>query len=421
MQTNRRGFLMGCSAAIAALSGARLGTLALAAPDAGNGHALVVLFLRGGWDALNVLPPLDGPDRGIYEAARPGLKLPRSGERAALPLGDQFGLHPAMAPLRELYQAGALGLVTATGLTGETRSHFDAMDFIERGSSGEVGLGPLGDGWLARHLASAPGAAGGVDVLSPALSVGGSPAASLRGQDALALQDAGDFRLDDSPEGRRWLEEALSGLYRGESWLHRAGQHTLRDLRMIAGAQLAAPKGYPDSELGHSLGTVAQILRAGLGVRVATVDFGGWDTHEYQGDGGQGHLAELLGELSTALHAFWADVSGAGLGGRVTVIVQSEFGRRLTQNASGGTDHGHGGLSLLLGAGVKGGRIHGRWPGLAPGALYDGADLAVTTDYRQVLGEVLGGPAGNPHLDKVFPGFKAGPALGVVNGPAAGG
>ncbi len=405
---------MGCSAAIAALSGARLGTLALAAPDAPAGHALVVLFLRGGWDALSVLSPLDGPDRAIYEAARPGLRLPRTGEGAALSLGGGFGLHPAMAPLRELYQGGALGIVTATGLTHDTRSHFDAMDYIEHGTAGEaqVGAGAAG-GWLARHLASAPGAAGGVNVLAPAMSIGGSPAASLRGAQALALTDAADFRLDDSPDGQRWLENTLSQLYRGESWLHRAGQQTLHDLRLIAAANLKAPAGYPDSGLGHSLGTVAQVLRAGLGVRVATVDYGGWDTHEYQGDGGGGHLAGQLAELSAALHAFWNDLSGAGLGGRVTVVVQSEFGRRLNQNESGGTDHGHGGATLLLGGGVRGAQIHGRWPGLAPDALYDHADLAVTTDYRQVLCEVLRGPLGNPNTAQVFPGFQEGKALGL--------
>lgn len=413
MRTSRRDFLMGCSAAIAALSGSRLGGFALAAPGEEVGHTLVVLFLRGGWDALSVLAPLDGPDRAIYEAARPGLKLPRSGDGAALPISGNFGLHPAMAPLRELYQAGRLGLVTATGLVSDTRSHFDAMDYIERGTAGEAQAGAgAGGGWLARHLASLPGAAG-VNLLSGAMSVGGSPAASLRGQDTLALQDAEDFRLDDNPDGQRWLNDVLSQLYGGDSWLHRAGQQTLRDLRLIAGAGLKANGSYPETELGKSLSTVAQVLRAGLGVRVATVDYGGWDTHEYQGDGGKGHLAELLAELSAALHAFWNDLSGAGLGGKVTVVVQSEFGRRVTQNESGGTDHGHGGAMLLLGGRVRGGQIHGRWPGLAPEALYDGSDLAVTTDYRQVLSEVLMGPMGNPHMDKVFPGFRPGQALGL--------
>ena len=418
MYTSRRGFLRGCSAAVAALAGARLDTLALAAPDAPAGQALVVLFLRGGWDALSVLSPLDGPDRAIYEAARPALRLPRKGQGSALSLSsgaDGFGLHPALAGLHELYTAGALGIVTATGLTQGTRSHFDAMDFIEHGTAGESQPvnAPAAGGWLARHLASAPGAAGGVNVLAPALSIGGSPAASLRGAGALSMTDAADFRLDDSPEGQRWLEGMLAQLYRGDSWLHRAGQQTLKDLRLIAAANLKAPAGYPDSELGHGLGTVAQLLRAGLGVRVATIDYGGWDTHQYQGDGGGGHLAGLLGELSAALHAFWNDLSGAGLAGRVTVVVQSEFGRRLGQNESGGTDHGHGSAMLLLGGGVRGAQLHGRWPGLAPEALYDHADLAVTTDYRQVLSEVLRGPLGNPNIAQVFPGFREGKALGL--------
>jgi uncharacterized protein (DUF1501 family) len=413
MQTSRRGFLMGCSAAIAALAGSRVGTLALAAPGSPPGKTLVVLFLRGGWDALSVLTPLDGPDRAIYEAARPGLMLPRSGKDAALPISDGFGLHPAMAPLRELYQAGSLGLVTATGLTGDTRSHFDAMDFIERGAAGPAGVNnDLTGGWLARHLASLPGTTG-AGQLTAGLSIGGSPAASLLGHEALAIQDGPDFRLDDNPDGRKWLSGALSELYTGESWLHRAGQQTLRDLDLMTGAGLKKLEGYPDTGLGHSLGTVAQVLRAGLGVQVATVDFGGWDTHEYQGDKGTGHLAEQLSELSTALHAFWNDVSNAGLAGRVSVVVQSEFGRRVAQNESGGTDHGHGGAMLLLGGGVRGGQIHGHWPGLAPEALYDGSDLAVTTDYRQVLTEVLRGPGGNEHADKVFPGFREGKSLGL--------
>ena len=415
---NRRDFLMGCSAAIAAMSGAQLTNLALAAPGAGDGHTLVVLFLRGGWDALSVLAPLDGPDRGLYEAARPSLMLPRTGKQAALPLDARFGLHPALAPLRELYQGRQLALVTATGMPSDTRSHFDAQEFMELGTAGERAAD---GGWLTRHLASAPGAAGGLNLLSPALSVGGSPAASLRGRlDTLALTSPDDFKLDDDPGARERLHTALAQLYQGDSWLHRAGQETVRALRTISGMGLGQykPGGgatYPDSELGHGFATVAQLLRAGLGLRVATVDYGGWDTHEYQGDGGEGHLAELLQDLGATLAAFWSDLSAAsGLAGRVTVIAMSEFGRRLQQNASGGTDHGHGSLMLLLGGGVRGGQIYGRWPGLAEEALYDRADLAVTTDYRQVLSEVLRGPGGNPNVRAVFPGFKVGQALGVV-------
>lgn len=415
---NRREFLVGCSAAIAAMSGAQLSNLALAAPGVVGGPALVVLFLRGGWDTLSVLVPLDGPDRGLYEAARPGLKLPRSGAGAARPLDAQFGLHPALAPLQELYSARQLAFVTATGMPTGTRSHFDAQEFMELGTSGER---PESVGWLTRHLASAPGAAAGLNLLSPALSLGTSPAASLRGRlDTLAFSGVDDFRLDDDRQERERLHGAISQLYQGDSWLHRAGQETVRALKVISGAGLEQyrPGGgatYPDSELGHSLASVAQMLRAGLGVRVATVDFGGWDTHEYQGDGGQGHLAELLLDLGQSLHAFWTDLSAArGLTQRVTLVAMSEFGRRLQQNASGGTDHGHGGAMLLLGGGVRGGRIYGRWPGLREEQLYDRADLAVTTDYRQVLAELLTGPLGNPHLDTVFPGFRMGQALGVV-------
>lgn len=416
---NRRDFLMGCSAAIAAMSGAQLSNLALAAPgNTAAGHTLVVLSLRGGWDALSVLVPLDGPDRGLYEAARPNLRLPRTGAEAALPISAQFGLHPALAPLRDLYAGKQLAVVCATGIPNDTRSHFDAMEYMELGTAG--GQAPAA-GWLTRHLASAPGPQQAVNVLSPALSIGNSPTPSLRGRlDALALGSPDDFKLDDNADERKRLMDAISALYQGDSWLHRAGQETLKSLNVIAGAgfgKYAAAGGaqYPDTELGHSFETVARMLKQGLGLRVATVDYGGWDTHEWQGDDGKGHLADQLGELAKSLSAFWTDLSASGgMDKRVTVVAMSEFGRRVAQNASGGTDHGHGGAMLLLGGGVRGGQVYGQWPGLSEDALYDRSDLAVTTDYRQVLGEVIRGPLGNPNLDQVFPGFKVGKALGVV-------
>ncbi len=420
--TTRRGFMAGCSAAIAGMAGARISSLAFAQPGgAFNDEVLVVVFLRGGLDGLNVVMPVSGADRGHYEAARPYLRVPSSGAGAALPLDGQFGLHPSVAPLYDLFAAGRLAVVQATGSTVANRSHFDSMEFIERGTPG-VKTTPTG--WLARHFASATNLPD--EIVMPSASVGALQATSLLGHTAAVnMSSPTSFNINTGPWAWRDAQRvALRRLYQeGATWLHATGVQALDAMDVISlnvqgGYTPANGAVYPSGTLGDQLKVVAQLVKLDLGLRVATVDFGGWDTHNGQGDGSGGYFAGRLGELSSALAALYLDLDGAGGGNhtaRLTVVAQSEFGRRLRENADRGTDHGHGNLILLLGGSVVGG-LHGAWPGLATGQLFDNADLAVTTDFRRVLSEILIRRLGNPRLGVVFPGYRDYQPLGVVTG-----
>lgn len=410
---SRRGFLMGCCSAIAAMAGSRLGSLAFydpSAPEAASRDILVVVFLRGGWDALNVLPPYAGPDRGFYEAARPSLQVPLSGSNALINLDNQFGMHPGMAPLHGLYQAKKLAFIHAAGLTADTRSHFDAMQFMELGTPG---VKTTGSGWLTRHLQSTPNLP--ALLLLPALSAGGGQAMSLLGTtDAVAMSNPSGFHLNGSWQYEELQRAALRDLYTGSSWLETAGTETLNMVDMIESTNpgdYTPGNGavYPNGSFGENLQAIAQLIKMEVGLQVATIDLGGWDTHEHQGDGSAGYFSDnLLKPLAQGLAAFYTDLDGScssDYNQRTTVVVMSEFGRRLKENANRGTDHGHGSLLLALGGGVKGGKVYGQWPGLQNDQLYDGSDLAVTTDYRRVLSEILTRRLGNPNLEAVFPGY----------------
>jgi uncharacterized protein (DUF1501 family) len=419
---SRRDFLVGCSSAIAALSGSRLTHLAFSDPNAPgsyNDEILIVIFLRGGWDALNVVPPIGGPDRGYYESARAALSVPVSGPGAALNLDGQFGLHPAMAPLHSLYQAHKLAIVHAAGLTSDTRSHFDAMQFMELGTPG---VKTTGTGWITRHLQSAPNLP--PTILLPALSAGGSQAMSLLGTtDAVSMSSPSGFRLWGHWQYEELQRAALRDLYSGAGWLELAGTETLDTLDLIESANpgtYTPANGaiYPNGSFGDNLQAIAQLIKMQVGLRVATVDLGGWDTHEYQGDGSSGYFSYgLLEPLAEGLAALYTDLNGCGASDynrRTTVVVMSEFGRRLRENANHGTDHGHGNVMLVLGGNVIGGRVYGQWPGLRNDQLYDGADLAITTDYRRVLSEIVTRRLGNPNLDVVFPGYTGYTPLDIV-------
>ncbi len=419
---SRRGFLVGCSAAIAGLAGSRFNSLAFGSTEGStNDEILVVLFLRGGMDGLNLVPPIGGADRGFYEALRPTLKVPVSGAGAALPLGGTgFGLHPAAAPLHELYQDGKLAIVQAVGMHENQRSHFDSMDWIELGTPG-VSNGT--NGWLTRHLLTAPNLP--TQILVPSLAVGSTQTTSLLGSlETINLADVDTFSLNIGPW--RWLDAqrvALRHLYTGnDTWLHQAGLQALNAVDII---ELNASSGYvpgngavyPQSYFGGNLQLVAQMVKLELGLRVATVDLGGWDTHENQGDGSGGYFGGLVGELSQGLAALYTDLSGpTDYTNRLTIVVMSEFGRRAYQNGDDGCDHGHANQMLVLSGNAIGG-LHGQWPGLAPGALYEGDDLAVTTDFRRVLTEILVRRLGNTEIPTIFPGYNGYSPLGVVQGP----
>jgi uncharacterized protein (DUF1501 family) len=408
--------MVGCSAAIAALAGSRLTQVAFAAPGAqspANTNALIVVFLRGGWDALNAFPVLDGPDRAAYEAARPTLKIAASGPNAALPLNDTLGLHPALRPLYELYQDRRLAVVQACGLNHDTRSHFDAMEYIELGTPGDR---TTAAGWMTRALQTDPHLPNGA--LMPALAAGAPPTALFAHANTISMNTPSDFSIwsDGSYQGDQRV--VLRQMYSGDDWLARAGAQTLHAVETVeqAGVSEYAPEHgaqyLEDDDFSLNLKALAQIMKRDLGLRVGAADLGGWDTHDYQGDRHEGYFSDLLGRLARGLAAFHTDLGEYAL--RTTVVVMSEFGRRLAQNGSSGTDHGHGGAMLVLGGGVNGGRVYGHWPGLSNEQLYDRADLAVTTDYRTVLSELLLKRLGNPNIETIFPAYGEYAEMGIA-------
>lgn len=410
---SRRSFLAGCCSAVAAYAGSRITNLAFAAPSQQTSAVtdkLVVVFLRGGWDALNVVLPISGSDRGIYQSVRPNIAVPASGTGAAINLNSQFGFHPSLAPLMQFYQAGKLAIIHGVGLNYDTRSHFDAMQFIELGTPGQK---TIGTGWLTRHLQTAPNLP--ASMFFPALSAGGSQAMSLLGTgDAVSMSDPSGFKLRGHWNYEESQRAAIRDLYNGNSWLQVAGTETLDMIDLIESTNpgdYIPVNGavYPNGSFGDNLQAIAQLIKMQVGMQVATVDLGGWDTHENQGNAGGGYFANnLLSPLAQGLAAFYTDLNG-GCGSnfikRTTVVVMSEFGRRLKENANRGTDHGHGNVMFVLGGSVKGGAMYGEWPGLSNEQLYDRADLRVTTDFRRVLSEIITHRLGNPNIDQIFPGY----------------
>lgn len=413
---SRRSFIAGCSAGIMAMNGGRVSGMAFLAPEAANERDLVVnVFLRGGMDALNFVVPYNDPD---YIAARPQIKLlpPGNGIGSVLDLDGYFGIHPAAAPLHDLYQSHKLSVIHACGSPHSTRSHFDAMDYMEKGVPGDKSVT---SGWLTRYLATlAPG-----PVLQ-AISTGNGTAKSLQGYaDTVTIGEVDAFKLATIGNTAYTTAQhtALRALYTGASLIHETGMDTLAMVDQIvakAPATYVPEFGaqYPDDRynFGNALKSVAQLAKMDLGLHIATVDLGGWDTHEHQGTTPTlqretgGWFGDRVATLAQGLSAFYTDMGRSV--NRLTVIVQTEFGRRLKQNASDGTDHGHGGVMLLLHGGLLiGGKVHGQWPGLATEQLDNRVDLAVTTDYRAVLSSVLTARLGNTDVANVFPGFTGVP------------
>lgn len=373
---------------------------------------LVVIFLRGGADGLALVSPASDPD---FIAARPEtLRVLRQGDGAGRLIRQEiadvdFRFHPAAAPLADLYDAGDLSLIHAAGLTEATRSHFDAEARIERGLFGASV--PPGDpsGWIGRWLRTAsPGGP------MPALAVGAMRPASLLGAEAAVAETLADLVIAPG----HWLADPLRARLQAGFGAHGPLDRPIRDLlglsdlmrgRFWSDAENAMrpytpAMPYPeDNPASPPLMTVAQTIKADLGLRVATVDLPGWDTHVNQAP----VFAELVGGLARALMAFWRDLGPWQQ--EVSVVVMSEFGRRLRSNTAGGTDHGRGNVMLVLGPQARGGRMVGRWPGLANPVLEEGADLAVVTDYRDVLAELLAGHLHLADIGAVFPGHQARP------------
>ena len=418
----RRGFVAGCSAAIAGMAGSRFPSMAFADTNGStNDEILVVVFLRGGMDGLNMVVPISGVDRGHYEVARPNIAVPLSGPDSALSLDGQFGFHRAAQPLHELYQSGKVAVVNASGLDEASRSHFDSMEFIERGTPGNK---TTASGWLARHFSSAHNLP--PEIIMPSVSVGNLQATSLLGdRDTINMSDPDSFNLQIGPWERRDAQRvALRHMYTGDNtWLHASGLQALDamdivELNTTGNYTPANGAVYPSGSFGDGLQVIAQMVKLDLGLRVSTMDIGGWDTHVNQGNDGGGYFSNLMSTLSEGLAALYTDLDGSGANNytqRLTMVVQSEFGRRLFENADRGSDHGHGNPMIIISGNAIGG-VHGSWPGIGPGQLFDDADVAVTTDFRRVLSEILIRRMGNNHLGYIFPGFTDYQPLGLVSG-----
>ena len=353
-------------------------------------RTLVVVFLRGGADGLTLLPPVADDD---YHRARPRMAV---SARDAIRLDGVFGLHPRLAPLETLYREGVLAVVPACGSEDDTRSHFEAQDLMERGGA------DVGGGWLGRWLRSGRASSGGAlsaVAFGTALpeSLRGAPGATvLRGFEGLGL----------GADGER-VSQHLGRLYEGDSMLGASARDAKDALRRLAGLREAdyRPGGsavYGSDELALSLRRVAQLIKSGVGVTAACVDSPGWDTHFLQGTA----IEPLLIRLGSALAAFAADL-GPRLA-ETSVVVMTEFGRRLRENSSLGTDHGRGGVMLVLGGGVRGG-VHGRWPRLDDSVLEGPGDVPVAQNYRDVLAPVLRRHGGAFVPEAVFPGHRLHP------------
>jgi uncharacterized protein (DUF1501 family) len=370
------------------------------------GDTLVVLSLRGGFDGLGAIVPAGDPD---YLRLRPTIGLPAG---SLLPLDGIFGLHPALAPLLPLWRSGALAAVHAVGQEEPSRSHFTAMAELERAAPGTS----LRTGWLDRAVGlRARGGAFQATVVGST-----SPNGALAGPvPELTMDSIDGFELSGA-----WDDVQRAAWNRALQRLHAAAPapvrqaalgalEAVRTTRAVAATQKAPANGavYPaGSDLGSALRDVARLIRAKVGLQVACVDFGDWDMHVDMGSPDAGRLHDHLDELGRCLAAFATDL-GTGLAD-VTLVTLSEFGRRASENGSGGADHGHGNAVLMLGGGVLGGTVHGRWPGMSAANLVDG-DLAGTTDYRQLLAEVLVNRCGLASPADVFPGLVPAPP-GVV-------
>lgn len=355
-------------------------------------RTLVVVFLRGGADGLALVPAV-GDD--AYHVARPTIGIDA---RDAIALDERFALHPRLGAIAPLFRDGALEIVHAVGSDDTTRSHFEAQDLMEHG-------GASAGGWLGRFLRARDAGAGGA--LS-AVAMGQEFPESLRGAPSVAvMRTLDDFAIDasDAP-----MLGALDALYRADAnalggRLAPAARDTLAALRRIAELR-AAPRRpragavYPDDDFGHSLAEVARLIRGRVGLSVATLDLGGWDSHFTQGT----LIEPLMERLARGLAAFHADLGAAMMAG-VSVVAMTEFGRRVAENASFGTDHGRGSVMFVLGAGAQGGRVRSRWPGLESRFLDGPGDVPVTTDYREVLAPILR-HHGARDANAIFPGWR---------------
>jgi uncharacterized protein (DUF1501 family) len=397
-----------------------------AAAEGKRRKTLVAIFMRGAADGLNIVAPFGDPR---YRDVRPTLALqpPQSQEGnqnngpfgALIDLDGKFGLHPGLRPFKELWDKKQLAIVEATGSPDPSRSHFDAQDYMESGTPGKTG-----NGWLNRALGDPVGDASPLRAVALANRV----PRTLRGQyEAVALGNMQDFKISD--QDRLAILRNMYSLT-PDATMRRTGKDAFEAMKMIQSMAkdempnrgggvpfspgIAGPlqnnrPSYPAGGLlGRNLQELARLIKSDAGVEAAFAEVDGWDHHQNENQ----QLPNLLNQFSNAITAFCQD-----LGDRmedVVIVTMSEFGRTVEENGTGGTDHGHGSLMMVLGGKVKGGKIYGEWPGLEKEQLFEGRDLAVTTDFRTVLSELVRGHLGRNDLSSVFPGFKPGASLGLL-------
>ncbi len=418
VETLSRRDMLNRSLALSALASAQIAwpdwmpRLAFSSQNRGpRGDVLVCVFLRGGADGLNVIVPFG--EQAYYDA-RPALHIARpddnnaDADKKALDLDGFFGLHPALSPLLPIFQGNQLVAVHATGSPDPTRSHFDAMSYMERGTPGSQSLNT---GWIGRHLASLDT---GTNAALRAIGWGNSLQQSLRGTiSATALTSIVNYHLQGRKDSADQMLAALNALYTADpATLKTAADQTNAVLEIVSKINIAAYKpasgaDYDDKEaFDLALMQTAALIKADVGLEVSAIDLGGWDTHQNEEE----DLAKQLTILGKGLANFHADMGDAMK--NITVVIMSEFGRRVQENGSAGTDHGHGNMMLVMGGHVAPKPVVAQWPGLATEQLSNG-DLNITIDYRDVLSEILVNRLNNNALDTIFPGFTFTPR-GIV-------
>jgi uncharacterized protein (DUF1501 family) len=416
--STRRIFLRDSAIVMAGMGMAPAWLARAASATEGKRKTLVAIFQRGACDGLNVVVPF--AEKRYYEL-RPTIGIPAPNAPTsvatsllppgaigpnAIDLDGKFGFNPALQPLKALWDKEQLAIVEATGSPDPSRSHFDAQDYMESGTPGATR-----DGWLNRALpAAAPGTA------SPlrAIAISAQLPRTLRGdRSAIAVNDLQQFKI-----GNGEMSGILEKMYAnsGDVQVGGAGKDAFAALKMIetmgkvpyTPANGSQPLYQQGGELGRSLQQIARLIKADAGVEAAFAEVGGWDHHGNENP----QLSNLLRQFGSALAAFSQD-----MGDRmedIVLVTMSEFGRTAQENGNMGTDHGHGDVMMVLGGSVRGGKVYGKWPGLEREQLYEGRDLAVTTDFRDVLGELVTGHLGQKDLAQVFPGFKRGESLGLL-------
>jgi uncharacterized protein (DUF1501 family) len=419
---NRRQFLnIGCTTA---LSGWANGLSAFTTPSvfsSKSNEIFVLIFLRGGCDALHFVAPVS--DKNYIDARSNDLRIHENGLQKGLALGNtlnnlDFHLHPKANVFKDLYDAKKLAIIHSVGLTNGTRSHFEAMDLIEKGiindknATNALARNGATEGWLTRLLQQLS-----PEGVMPAVATGGKlPLSFLNSKNAVSISKAKDFQLHNDPR----MLGLLKQLYQGEGLMNQTALKTIETIRLLdkklprkdnevidykPDNKAKYPTEDDSNELSQNLQALAQMIKMDVGVQVATVDFGGWDTHENQNY----HFPRRVEALTRAIGAFYNDLSNYH--NRLNILVMSEFGRRLKSNKSNGTDHGYGGTMFAIGNNVKGGKMYGKWNGLATEQLDNRVDLAVTTDYRTVLSEIVTKRLKINNLEAVFPNYQVGGKL----------